>query len=366
MFATISMVLMLGMAALAVDGGMLYLARGELQKSADAAALAGAYQLLDDRRLAGAIAQNNVFADSRASASTYGAANKVLGNAPEVDPDGDITLGFLSDLKSRNEAMSFTNPNDFNAVEVIVRRNDVRNGPINLIFANVFGNSSANVGASATAAFFPGIVGYRVTDSTGNAELLPFALIDSAWTGLLTGQWTTGDHYSYDKATGTVTPGSDGIPELNLYPGAGPTQLPPGNYGTVDIGSQNNSSADIARQIVYGVNQSDLDALGGELMIPSWLNGDTGLSAGFKDELTSIIGLPRAIPIFDELGGGNGNNSQYHIVRFGGIRIMHVKLTGPMTKKEVIIQPAYVVDDAAISEPNDTSDFVFQPVRLVR
>jgi hypothetical protein len=71
----------------------------------------------------------------------------------------------------------------------------------------------------------------------------------------------------------------------------------PGNRGTVDIGGSNNSTNDIARQILHGISAQDLQALGKPLNISSQgtmtLNGDTGISAGVKDELKSIIGQKR-------------------------------------------------------------------------
>jgi len=46
-----------------------------------------------------------------------------------------------------------------------------------------------------------------------------------------------------------------------------------------------------------------------------------------KDELASIVGKPRIIPIFDSVSGP-GNNASYEIVAFAVVRIMDVKLTG--------------------------------------
>jgi hypothetical protein len=138
----------------------------------------------------------------------------------------------------------------------------------------------------------------------------------------------------------------------------------------VDIGSPNNSTADISRQILYGINSNDLSYFeDGELSLadgPLDLNGDTGLSAAVKDELAAILGQPRTIPIFDQVSNP-GNNAMYRVVAFGGVRIVDVKLTGPMSKKKVIIQPALVVDDSATTGPQSgTAYFVYQPVRLVR
>jgi hypothetical protein len=165
-----------------------------------------------------------------------------------------------------------------------------------------------------------------------------------------------------------VTAGSDGDREVNLYPqGTGS----PGNRGTVDIGGANNSTADIARQIVHGISAADIQALGKELKFNSngsmTLNGDTGISAGVKDELASIIGQPRIIPIFSSVSG-NGNNANYTIVKWVGVRIIKVTLTGALSKKAVIIQPAPIISRNFVISNSDTftSEYVYSPVLLSR
>src|SRR5690606_12049527 len=122
------------------------------------------------------------------------------------------------------------------------------------------------------------------------------------------------DDWTWNAANETISAGSDGVLEVNLFPqGTGS----PGNRGTVDIGSSNNSTADIARQIVHGISAQDLAHHGGRLEFDEdgelELNGDTGISAGVKDELASIRGEPRLIPIFSKVVGP-GNNAQYTIV----------------------------------------------------
>jgi len=79
------------------------------------------------------------------------------------------------------------------------------------------------------------------------------------------------------------------------------------------------------------------------------LAGDTGLSATIKDDLAFIQGRPRIIPLFNKVINP-GANAQFTIIGFAGIRVMNVRLTGAETKKEVVIQPAFCVDDSAITE----------------
>lgn len=370
LYVTISLAAVLGFAALAVDVGMLYATRAEIQRTADAAALSAAWELLDEERLKGGPYLEHVLEAARDTAVSTAATNTVLRAEPIVDRLEDVELGYLADPYDRESEMTSDSPELTNAAALQVRRDSERGGSIALYFARFLGTGSRNMGAQATAAFADGTVGFEVTESSGNAQLLPFALHVDPWSGLLAGTETTGDDYSYDQETGTVSPGSDGIFELNLYPGAGCEQLPPGNFGTVDIGASNNSTADIARQILEGVSAEDLAHLGGSLVLgPNGtleLNGDTGLSAGVKDELEAIKGQPRAIPLFSQVSGP-GNNAVYTVVGFAGIRIMNVKLTGPMRHKRLIIQPAFVVDDAVVAEPGPgPSYYVYRPVQLVR
>src|SRR6185295_1120080 len=115
---------------------------------------------------------------------------------------------------------------------------------------------------------------------------------------------------------------------------------------------------------------SDLAHHGGKLDFDNngklYLNGDTGISAAVKDDLASIIGQPRIIPIFATVAG-NGNNANYTIVKWQGIRIMDVKLTGAMSQKHVTIQVCPVLTTGIIpSTTTGSSSYVYSPVVLVR
>ncbi len=191
---------------------------------------------------------------------------------------------------------------------------------------------------TSTSVMAQSIKGFALpAGSAQKIAILPFALDLQTWNQAF--ENCSKDDYCYDESTQRVVTGSDGKPEVNLYPqGTGS----PGNRGTVDIGGANNSTADLARQIVDGISEADLNELGKPLVFDDegqlTLNGDTGISAGVKDELASIIGQTRVIPIFSSVTG-NGNNAKYRIVKWAGVRILDVKLTGPMSKKMVMVQP---------------------------
>ena len=366
-FAALMSIVVLGMVAFCVDIGYVLSAKEELQRSADAAALAAAWEY--GQRLADGDNTTDAANFARTVAQTCVTQNPVAGKTVSVDAnsanstEGDITFGYINDVTVAGSSFSTANANLFNAVRVRVNRNDQANGRVPFFFARVFGLTGQDLEAEATAAIVRNMSGYQTPADGSNIDLLPYALDVETWNAMLAG--TGPDVYSWNPDSKQIGIGSDGYREMNLFPqGTGS----PGNRGTVDIGSGNNSTADIARQILYGVSPADLAYHGGSLEFNSSgtleLNGDTGISAGVKDELAAIKGQPRTIPIFSQVVGP-GNNAQYTIVKFVGIRIMAVKLTGSQSQKHVTIQVAPVVAKGIIpSTTTTTSAYVFSPAIL--
>lgn len=368
------LVFIMGVVALGVDVGYLYMNRAQLQTCADSGSLAGAEALLSDALVQTTPDYSTGQSAARSVAVQFAAANKVGTSSPSVDlnssndPNGDVVIGYLADPTNTSTPLDRSNPALFNAVQVRVRKDSEKNGLVTPFFSRVWGNSGNALAARATSVVSSSITGFRVTSETGNADLLPFAVKKSNWDSLLTGQGA--DIYRMDSS-GSVISGSDNILEMNMYPlSNGSGGIAPGNFGTVDIGSPNNSTADLSRQIREGVSADDLAYLGGSLVLGSdgtlLLNGDTGISAGIKDDLEGIKGRPRVIMLYSTVSG-NGNNAMYTIVGFAGVRVVYVKLIGSMSQKRVIIQPAIDVDGTAIigTTPNE-SKYVYSSVRLAR
>jgi len=369
------LVLVIAFTAFTVDIGYIALTKAQLQSAADAASLASAIELPAGLGPGATLPTNLVDALARQSGVDVAAQNQA-GDVDSVyaDPQRDIRLGRYEWNTLAGGWRRSWGVGPYNMVEVSLLRGEERNGagqpntggdrPLPLFFAPVIGHETANVTVRATAALLPG-VGFRINSgSSQTAGVLPITLDAGAWNDLLAG--TGADDYSYDPDTGQITPGADGILEANLY-STGSSLLPPGNRGTVDFGNPNNSTADLKRQIVDGLNADDLSYFGGELRTdqgPLLVNGDTGLSAGIKTQLEAIKGQPRAIPIFTEVSGP-GNNATYTIVKFVGIRILDVKLTGG--QKHVIVQPAPFVDSTVIpAEVDFATDAIFSKPKLIR
>ena len=358
------MVLMMAMAAFAVDVGYLCVARNELQRTADASANAACWDLVNTSGPSGINNYTALSATARTTAAQYATLNPVMSQGPALGTS-DVEVGYIADPQDPNSPFLTNSALPPNAVHVRVLKTAQQNGQLPLFFGRILGIDKVNAQADATAAVLNNFSGFQAPSDGTNLDLLPFALDQETWDSLMNGTGT--DIYSYNSATGAVTAGSDGIKEVNLYPqGTGS----PGNRGTVDIGSSNNSTADLSRQITSGINASDMAHMGGKVEFDEtgklYLNGDTGISAGVKDDLAAIKGLPRIIPIFSSVSG-NGNNATYTIVKFVGVRITYVKLTGSMSSKQVIIQPAVCKTMGGIpSTGSVTSTFVYSPVWIVR
>ena len=366
-FAVFLTSVLVAMLAFSVDIGYLAASKSEIQRTADAAALSGCWQIYDGKVAGMGVSDMNTAIDN--SASSAALMNSVSNIAPALQSSGlnkDISSGYLPSLSS--EATLTSNANlPYQAVRVSVRKTSGFNGQIPFYFARIFGQQGIDMSAEATAAMALQIQGFNTpTGGSNSLNILPFALDETTWQGMLNGGGT--DQYRYSASTGQVSSAGDGIREVNLYPqGTGS----PGNRGTVDIGGSNNSTADLARQIVHGISSGDLIALGKPLSLgidgTMTLNGDTGISAGVKDEIASIIGQTRIIPIFSTVTG-NGNNANYRIVRWAGVRILYVKLTGSMSSKQLIVQPAPILARGAIVGDSSRvwSDGVFSSIVLVQ
>ena len=134
--------------------------------------------------------------------------------------------------------------------------------------------------------------------------MLPFTLKKDDWISQIIKRRGP-DQYSYED--GKLDPRGNGIPEMKMFPvrvkeDGDPTGA--GNWGTVDIGASNNSTADLRRQIVEGVSDKDLEPYDGILALDETthtldLNGDTGVSAGMKDALAKRYG--REIEMVSEI-----------------------------------------------------------------
>lgn len=362
-----------------VDVGLITVTKAQLETAADAGSLAACLELSQGLGPAPEKTAGEIDLLARQAAVDVAALHR-SGNltSAHVDANRDVRFGQVYWDTNTNSWVKVWGVAPYNMVKVTLLRHEAggsEDGPLPLFFGPIIGHDTANVSASTTSAIIPGS-GFRVEPGSGRTvAVLPITLDVDTWDHLvadnLAGSSTEfTDDYTVNPATNVVSDGADGIFEVNFYPNGNVT-LPPGNRGTVDFGSSGNSTTDIKRQILDGLNENDLSYFGGELSAsfaqPLSINGDTGLSAGIKAELEAIIGQSRAIPLFIDIPIGDGNNANYTIVKFVGIRIMDVSLEG--NPKELIIQPAPFVDSGVTYDGETTTvddAFIFTKPRNIR
>lgn len=347
--AACMMVVVIGIAAFTVDFALVNITKGQVQNAADSAAHAAMQDLVSSLGPGATITSTHAASEAESTATKMTARFRSGDlESTQLSAKRDVRFGCRSWNTTTNEWERQWGVAPYNMVEVTVRRTASADAPLGAVFAKILGHDSFDVEARAVASIAPATGFALPEDSTASVDILPIAFDITTWNSLLAqvyDQTNSGfsDQHRYNTTSGTVSNYADGVPEVNIYPDAN-SAMPSGNRGTVDIGSSNNSTADLRRQIQYGINASDLDWFpDGEIRFNDdgnlFLNGDTGISAAIESALQSIVGHVRAIPIFIEVSGP-GNNAQFTITRFVGVRIMAVKLTGGPGQRYLRVQPA--------------------------
>lgn len=140
--------LILGMGALAIDLGAMFTTQAELQTAADAAALAAAASLMGEQ-------SGNPEELALAAADEFARRNPVLADSVGVAP-GDIEFGHAAFQATTGKFVFEAGGEHYDAVRVTVRRTQgSEDGPMPLMFANIFGVGNANLEARAAAVLIP-------------------------------------------------------------------------------------------------------------------------------------------------------------------------------------------------------------------
>ncbi len=313
--------------ALSVDYGFLCYVKTDLQRAADQAAIAAVRDLVPDD-----LGNQNLIA-VKSTVRQYVANN--LGSDFSVT-DSDIEIGRY-DPDTIYTNLTILDSGIYDTVRLTLRRDDLANRSVALFFARLFNRDKANLEVTATAVL------QKARYLGPGTSVLPIAVEEIAWN-----QLPLGDEMSV-YGDGRIEDG-----------GGNPI---PGNWGTLDIGSESNSTSDLRDQMVNGLRQEDLDSLHqqGRIDTPEYidsqqeidLNADTGFSAGMKHAMWEIEGSTRVMPIYRTVQG-NGNNASYEIVSWASIRIIDSRFQGSKNSF-VQVRKSFNYDAALLPNP-DLSD----------
>ena len=349
---------LIGAAALTIDVGGMFAARADLQRTADAAALAAVSGYLTDNMMLVRLAEGDseLFSDvrtlSQSRAVDIGESNGTYGTDSTYLPTSDITLGWI-DVASGTSPIDTTAPLDaYNAVQVQARRtSDSNNGPVDFLFASIFGHYYGEVTATATAAFDDRVLGFDPSVSPG--YLLPFSVNADEYAAQVA---AGNDKYSFHNEGGVVDNSPDGIGEIDIYPG----NLAPGNFGLLNIGTPNQGASALGDQIQNSVSPEDVEAEIGSATFAFFdssgspityeITGDPGLTASLEADIELREGDIIAF-LLHSLVVEQGSNSVYTItdIRFG--RLMKVRIQGDVNARGLWIQPVNFAGPGVILDP---------------
>lgn len=354
----VTLPVILGFGALAVDVGVLYGTRADLQNAADAAALAGVSalttaEMMQVRMAAGELTSvRNV---AMQEVQSIAELNDSFGASQTAVEPRDVAIGWIDLGSATSPLQTGFAPAASNAVHVTVRRSeDSVNGPVHLFFAPIFGKRFGNVSASAVAAFDDRVAGYDTSAPGGG--VLPLTMhIDDYDKQVITG----GDVFNYDRVTDSVSMGADGTREVNVYPG----DQAPGNFGLLNIGRPDQGLPEIIAQIENGVPPEDFERETGSAVLTFSdggergtydIMGNPGLKTALEDSIDSRIGQVIAFFVHDWVDEG-GANTVYRVVgmRFG--RVMEASLQVSSASRGLWVQPVTYVGSGVRTSPGAPS-----------
>ncbi len=326
--------------AFVINLGYILLAKKELQKAADSAALAGASQIL--------VAQSSTSSliDDRASSDIDLAISEAKKfchrNSARVANltllDSDIVVGYLenpADPQSVLRPWSSGQPYP-NAVKVNVRRDSTANSPLLLFLPNFLGMStwSGQTTATACASRVYNVTGFN--SSTINAPLLPVTISFADWNAFVsTGQSPDGkvyDGFSADNPLSTkilppnnVRSENDDIPEFEFN-----------RPDWICIGPDASDTNSLRNWIDKGASPADLAHFGPNGMQAASSSPQIpGVKSTVTGNLQAVVGQARVIPIHSSHDGKN-----YQLVGFAGVVI--VDASGNGSNLRIRFQPAIV------------------------
>lgn len=276
------LIVLVGFAALVVDLGQIIIVRSELQNASDAGALAGVVDLVYSGSSA---AQTTAVSYSTQSSNFHLAQPTPAADAVNVNVVGPESLSVQ-----------------------VERTAGTASGPVNTIFARIWGIQTAGVKAVAVATLNRKVIG------SGPGNLMPFGILES-----LADADGDGD---FDK--GNV---------IDIYP----HDYSPGNFGLLDLDGGSNSNADTVDWIENGYSGNFVIPEGTGYII---IEGDPGISGGsLNGAIASRVGDRVLFPIFDQVTL-QGANTEYRVINLMGGIIQGFKLTGAESQRNIMVEIA--------------------------
>lgn len=312
----IGLVLAVGFLALSIDLGHLCVAKAELQRAADAGALAGAKGLLAIPP--GTTGPVEISPDCN-RAFTY--ANKVVqdnttdGHTLAL-PDSDVIFGKWDSTTKSFDAIGCSNPNLVNAIKVVTRKDSTANSPVLFDFSGAMPGGSWSKDVSASSIVLTGYAGH----APEGARAFPLA-VDA------------------DKVPPDNTPF-----QIHLNP-------TPGDAGCWHAYKDNSSSTRDTRDYIDGTAPSP-DLKVGDLINVKEGVADSALQEVAK-QLATLAKEGKTYDVLVPVIPADSSHSGWQPVEgFASLRITEVSATGGDKYVQGYIVPNYVAPGVEPGGPN--------------
>jgi Flp pilus assembly protein TadG len=299
-------VVLVGMAAFAVDMGAAYASKRDQSVTSDASSLAGAQAAgIELRTLFPAGTTCDAAVATALTPAATAAATEVYNAQRPLSSDDPVVV------------VECAGPE---AIDVIV----TSTATFDTFFGGVLGVDALSPAAAATA---------RVTGAEAYSGLRPFAVCADS---IVNDQSVTQQSLYLNSP-----PGNDKKPGVTCGP------LPAGNWGIVDFDGGSNSNGDIADWTEFGY--PGVIAISSEN--PVDLPGDPGVdtSAPVKSALDSIVGDIVLLPVADFWQEDSGNNAS-----FSATGVIAVEICGYQDGKKDPVQGACW--DPGLADPDVNPD----------
>lgn len=397
------LVFLAGFIALGLNVSRLSQVQAQLRGACQAAALAGAAELLDEGFLAGAADQRDDIAAARETARLTALVNFVDGRPVDLNPNtknaplGDIVVGSIEPLMWSGQPLALpvdiTQAQGLNTVRVTARLQLNTYNKVTMFMGSLLGVLSKDSVSSAQATLDRRVAGFRPEPGV-KVPVVPMVAEFDSWMKQATAPCKPGfnDLYTMNYRTGEVTPGADGIPEIALSTAAVHADTEGSSSDaddtqTTDTADDTNAAAgstdqptasspppawcralvlssDVAVANVWsvrcreGLSIADLAQFGGQLIVlpqgATLAQTLTALPTELPYGLMDIVGSSRAWALAE--AGADENSCE--IVGFAAGRIVAVRRSSTTSKDsssgdwEIVVQPTTLVSSQAVTTVN--------------
>jgi len=354
--------------ALILDRMWLEATRLELHTAAEAAALAGARELASDQRLRPDVDGQQLSDDATQSAVFASLANRAAGQPVQI-AEADITFSDTAAASTSDAGLATDQASLPDLIRVQAHRTRFRGNPVALFISQLTRQPYGDAVGQAAAKIDAHVIGLRPVSGSA-IPALPLAIWKLDPTGQRTDTWQAAieqrkgrDDYGYDAATGSVTTGGDGLPELTLKSARRDGPVSVANLQLLDIGTHFDEPK-LQRQIRTGWLPEDLTNWNGEFRLTTaakssdslTLSGMPYLESGDRDAFDEVVGAARVALIYDSAAAAeHARVQQVQCTRMVAIRVLQVQDQADGSC-QMIIQPAVLATRTALVDPAQSAE----------